>query len=309
VTDQASAKRLEGIIPALAVPMQEGGAVDFSLLEKQVTYLCGGPIAGIFVGGTTGEGPYLFTEEKLQIFRSVKKLAPRGIALCAACIQPSTAQVVEEIHAFADEGPDFVVAVTPYYLGVSQEGILHHYRRIARESPVPVILYNIPQNTHNPIALSTIQELAGVDNVAGVKDSSGDFISFSRGVLGGAAGPFTWIQGEDLLEAPSYLLGARGVVTGLSNVSLEPYVRLRDAVQRGNLEEIRDGQRAIHRLFRLFEVVEGRGIPAIKAAMELLGRGSRHMRLSALTLGPDEVERIRTVLAGIGLLEGGSNDS
>jgi len=306
VTDKASAKRLEGIIPALAVPMREGGAVDFALLEKQVAYLCSGPIAGIFVGGTTGEGPYLAAEEKLQIFRSVKKVAPEGIALCAACIQPSTVQVVEEIRAFADEGPDFVVAVTPYYLGVSQEGILHHYRRIAGESPVPVILYNIPQNTHNPISLSTVQELAAVDNVAGIKDSSGDFISFSRGVLGSSPGPFTWIQGEDLLEAPSYLLGARGVVTGLSNVSLEPYVRLRDAVQEGDLEKIRDGQRAIHRLFHLFEVVGGRGIPAIKAAMELLGRGSRHMRLSALTLRPEEVKRIREVLAEIGLLTGGT---
>jgi 4-hydroxy-tetrahydrodipicolinate synthase len=305
VTDQASAKRLEGIIPALAVPMKEGGAIDFALLEKQVAYLCSGPIAGIFVGGTTGEGPYLATEEKLQVFRSVKKVAPKGVALCAACIQPSTPQVVAEIRALAAEGPDFVVAVTPYYLGVAQESILEHYRRIAAESPVPVILYNIPQNTHNPIALETVQELAGVHNVAGIKDSSGDFISFSRGVLGGSPGPFTWIQGEDLLEAPSYLLGARGVVTGLSNVSLEPYIQLREAVEGGDLEGIRDGQRAIHRLFRLFQVVGGRGIPAIKAAMELLGRGSRHMRLSALTLNEEDVGRIREVLAEVGLLEGG----
>jgi 4-hydroxy-tetrahydrodipicolinate synthase len=309
VTDQVSAQRLEGIIPALAVPMAEGGAVDFALLEKQVAYLCSAAIAGIFVGGTTGEGAYLATEEKRRIFRSVKKVAPGGVALCAACSQPSTAQVVEEIRALAAEGPDFVVAVTPYYLSVSQEGILHHYRRIARESPVPVILYNIPQNTHNPIALGTIRELAREANIAGIKDSSGDFISFSRGLLGESPGPFAWIQGEDLLEAPSYLLGAKGVVTGLSNVTLEPYLSLREAVLQGDLEKIRDGQRAIHRLFRLVEVVGGRGIPAIKAAMELLGRGSRHMRLSGLTLGPEEVERIRTVLASIGLPEGASGDS
>jgi dihydrodipicolinate synthase/N-acetylneuraminate lyase len=198
--------------------------------------------------------------------------------------------------------PDFIVTVAPYYLGVSQEGILDHFRCIARESPVPVILYNIPQNTHNPISLSTIFELAAVDNIAGIKDSSGDFISFSQGILGNVSDSFAWIQGEDLLEAPSYLLGARGVVTGLGNVSLDPYLALRKAVLNGDLDKIRDGQRAIHRLFRVVEVVGGRGIPAIKAAMELLGRGSRHMRLSALTLEPQEVERIRRVLIEIGLL-------
>jgi 4-hydroxy-tetrahydrodipicolinate synthase len=309
VTDKATAKRLEGIIPALAVPMKEDGAVDLPLLEKQVTYLCNHPIAGIFVAGTTGEGPYLATEEKLEILRSVKKLAPKRIALCAACILPATAQVVDEIQALMAAQPDFIVTVAPYYLGVPQEGILSHFRCIARESPVPIILYNIPQNTHNPIALSTILELAAVDNIAGIKDSSGDFISFSKGVLGNVPDSFAWIQGEDLLEAPSYLLGARGVVTGLSNVSLDPYLALQEAVLSGDLDKVRDGQRGIYRLFRVVEVVGGRGIPAIKAAMELLGRGSRHMRLSALTLDPQDVERIRRVLAEIGLLNGDNLDS
>ena len=304
VTDQETARRLEGIIPALAVPMEEGGAVDFALLERQVGYLCSHPIAGIFVGGSTGEGPYLASDEKLRIFRTVKRLAPKGVALCAACIQPATSQVVEEVRALSGEGADFVVAVTPFYLGVSQEGIVSHFRRIARESPVPLILYNIPQNTHNPMALESIVELAGVDNVAGIKDSSGDFISFSRGVLGGVPGAFAWIQGEDLLEAPSYLLGAKGVVSGLSNVAVDPYLELRQAVLSGDLEKVREGQRGIQRLFRVVQAAGGRGIPAIKAAMELLGRGSRHMRLSALTLGAADVERIRQVLAEIGLLEG-----
>ena len=306
MTDKASVKRLEGIIPALAVPMNEGGAVDFALLEKQGTYLCSHPIAGIFVGGSTGEGPYLATEEKLQIFRTVKRLAPEGVALCAACIQPATAQVVEEVRVLTGEGADFVVAVAPYYLGVPQEGILSHFRRIARESPVPVILYNIPQNTHNPMALETIRALAAEDNIAGIKDSSGDFVSFSRGVLGEVPGPFAWIQGEDLLEAPSYLLGARGVVSGLSNVCVDPYLALRQAVLSGDLEKVREGQRGIHRLFRVVQAADGRGIPAIKAAMELLGRGSRHMRLGALTLDPRDVERIRVVLKEIGLLKEGA---
>jgi 4-hydroxy-tetrahydrodipicolinate synthase len=302
VTDKSTVQRLEGVIPALAVPMHEGGAVDMELVARQAGYLGQADIRGVFVGGTTGEGAYLSGKEKLAILESVKGLLPRRVALCAACIQPSTDQVIEEMHLLSRARPDFYVAVTPYYLAVSQEAILDHFRRIAAQAPAPLILYNIPQNTHNPMRLETILELAAETNVAGIKDSSGDFITFTRGVLSAAPGPFVWIMGEDLLEAPARLLGAGGVVTGLGNVWIDPYVELDRASRERDVPGMLAGQRKINSLFRVVEAAEGKGIPAIKAAMELLGRGRRHMRLGALTATQEEIEKIRQVLVSLGLL-------
>ena len=104
------------------------------------------------------------------------------IFLCAACLQPSTEMVMNEIKMIEKYKPDYIVAVTPYYYSTSQDIIIEHFKKIAHYSSVPLILYNIPQCTHNKIELNTVLELAKEKNIAGIKDSSGDFISFTRGV-------------------------------------------------------------------------------------------------------------------------------
>lgn len=303
MTDEAAARRLEGVIVALATPLGEDGELDAGLLAKQVAWAGGHDIRGFFVAGTTGEGACLATEEKLLALRTVKAAAPRDKIVCMACIAPTTRQAIEEMRALAPERPDFFVAVTPYYVGATQAAILRHFRDLAAAAPAPLIMYNIPQNTHNPMSLETILELSSTANIAGIKDSSGDFISFSRAVLSGTGPGFTWIQGEDLLEAASYLVGAKGAVSGLSNVSVAPYVEMRRAAVAGDIEGVRQCQRKINALFRLVQATGGKGIPSIKAAMELLGRGSRRMRLAALELSDAEVAEVRAVLASLNLIE------
>jgi 4-hydroxy-tetrahydrodipicolinate synthase len=301
MTEAGILERLQGVIPAVAVPLREDGAVDAALIERQAGYLYEAGIQGIFVCGTTGEGAYLATQEKLEVFRAVRRAAP-DVVLCAACIQPSTSQVIDEMRAFEKESPDFVVAVAPYYLAVDQQTILEHYRLIAATAPAPLILYNIPQNTHNPMALDTILSLAASENVAGIKDSSGDFPAFSQGLLSPLPGPFAWIQGEDRLEAASYLLGARGAVTGLGNVWIEPYVAMYRGFVAGDVLAVRSAQQQVNALHGILEVVGRKALPAIKAACELLGRGSRRMRIPSMTLGQEEVDKVRHVLERLGLL-------
>ena len=102
-----------------------------------------------------------------------------------------------------------MVIIAPYYLSFRQSDIIEHYRQVIEVSSVPVIVYNIPSTTHNPIALDTVLELARDPKVAGTKDSSGDFIPFSRGVIAHSDSNFSWIQGEDYLHGPSLMVGAR----------------------------------------------------------------------------------------------------
>ena len=235
-------KRLEGIIPSLILPVDEKGKINFHFLKKQINYLISAGINGLFVNGTTGEGAWLTIEEKLEVFKLVKEVNKEKIFLCTACLQPSTEMVINEVKIVEKYSPDYIVAVTPYYYSVPQEAIMEHFKKIAHYSSVPLIIYNIPQCTHNKIELNTVLELAKEENIAGIKDSSGDFISFTRGIYTSISKSFSWIQGEDYLDGPSFNIGADGVVTGLGNVFIEPYIRMYKEVKKGNYKE---GRRTI----------------------------------------------------------------
>jgi 4-hydroxy-tetrahydrodipicolinate synthase len=145
---------------------------------------------GFVVGGTTGEGAYLSTAEKGEVLGAIRNVIDSKQPICAAYIGPSTALVLEQIKALQSTGPDFIVAVTPYYLSMRQEDIIEHFRIISNAATSPLILCNIPGNTHNPISLETILELSQMGNIVGIKDPSGQFIDFCRGILSGSQSDF-----------------------------------------------------------------------------------------------------------------------
>ncbi len=300
-----SAKELRGVIPALISPMRDGGELDLESLEKHVGYLSEAGVHGFFVAGTTAEGAYLTTAEKRAAFQVVRQVTAGRQFLCLACICPSTPLVLEEMRALSDLKPDYWVAVTPYYMKVSQADILAHYREVGKAANAPVIVYNIPGNTHNPIALETVVELAAGKPFAGTKDSSGDFISFSRGVLSGGTRGFVWIQGEDYLHGPSMLIGAGGMVSGLGNVDIRPYVQMYAAAQKQDWETVRECQRRINRLYAVIRVAGGRVGAAIKAGVEHYGRCRRRMRIRSMTLAHEEAAGVVEALREFERAEGG----
>ena len=299
--DMINKKRLEGVIPALILPVNEKGKIDFKLLEKQATYLISAGVNGLFINGTTGEGAWLTTDEKVEAFKVAKEISEGKVFLCAACIQPSTEIVINEIKAFEKLEPDYIVAVTPYYYSVSQNVIIEHFKKIAQYSSIPLIIYNIPQCTHNKIELSTILKLAQEENIAGVKDSSGDFISFTRGVYTSVPESFSWIQGEDYLDGPAFNCGANGIVTGLGNVWIEPYIKMFQAAKARNNSRVNEIQKEINNLYELIQITGGKVIPAIKAAVTLLGRSAKWMKMLSLTLGDEDIEKVKKVIIKLGL--------
>jgi 4-hydroxy-tetrahydrodipicolinate synthase len=294
--------KLEGVIPAPLVPFTEKGVIDLGLLEKQLDYLVTAGADGLFINGTTGEGAYLTTGEKVEVLKTARRVVAGRAFLAAACIQPSTHQVLEELEAVIRLEPDFIVAVAPYYYAVPQDGVRAHFRAIARRSPVPLILYNIPQCTHNPIALDTVLELAREENIAGIKDSSGDFVGFCRGLAAEVPRGFSWIMGEDYLDGPAMLSGAHGIVTGLSNVWAEYHVGLVRAAQKGDREAVWKNHRLIHQLYGIHRVTGGKVIPVLKAGAAFFGRSTRWMRMASLTISEDDGARVRGVLEELRLL-------
>ena len=272
-------------------------------MEKQTTYLISEGINGIFINGTTGEGAWLTIEEKVQVFKSVKEINKGKVFLCAACLQPTTELVISEIKIYEKYEPDYIVALTPYYYSVSQDIIIEHFKKIAHYSSVPLILYNIPQCTHNKIELDTVLELAKEENIAGVKDSSGDFISFTRGMYTPVPESFSWIQGEDYLDGPSFNCGADGIVTGLGNLFIDPYVRMYEQAKKGNYQKVNEMQKKINKLYEIIQVTGGKVIPAIKAGTALLGRSSKWMKIISMSLNNNEVTKIEKILIDLTLLK------
>jgi 4-hydroxy-tetrahydrodipicolinate synthase len=295
-------KRLEGVIPALILPFEENGKINFNFLEKQVNYLSSAGVDGVFINGTTGEGAWLTMEEKVQVFKSVKDINKGKVFLCAACLQPTTELVISEIKIYEKYEPDYIVALTPYYYSVSQDIIIEHFKKIAHYSSVPLILYNIPQCTHNKIELSTILKLAKEENIAGVKDSSGDFISFTRGMYTPVPESFSWIQGEDYLDGPSFNCGADGIVTGLGNLFIDPYVRMYEQAKKGNYQKVNEMQKKINKLYEIIQVTGGKVIPAIKVGAALLGRSSKWMKIISMSLDDEEIRKVEKILINLGLL-------
>ena len=296
-------KKLAGVIPALITPVQENGDIDFHLLEKQVAYLSEAGVHGFFVNGSSAEGPYFTTREKLEVFKAVQEVTQGKQFLCAACLQPSTSLTIEEIHAFEVLEPDFVVAVTPYYFSVPQDVLIAHYTKISRETDIPIIVYNIPQCTHNPIAFETLLALVRSQKFAGIKDSSGDFVTFSRAIYrDDLPAEFAWIQGDDLLDGPSLFVGADGIVTGLGNIWIDPYLKLYAAKEEKNFTQLNEYQKKIDTWYGIIQAVGGKINPAIKAAAALLGRSQQWMKQVELTLNEHEIAQVKEVLIKLKLL-------
>ena len=291
-----------GIISAVLTPFREDGSVDMEALGVQMKYLLDAGIDGFMVGGTTSEGAYLTAEERKEIIRLAKDLSQGKRSLVVAALRPPTEQVIAELDHLLPLQRDFVAALTPYYYAVSQAAVLEHYTRIADHVSVPMILYNIPQNTHNRIELDTILRLAEHPNIVGIKDSSGDFMSVSRGMIRTNDNRFAWIQGEDILDAPSLLYGAKGVITGLGNVWIEPYVRMYRAVLEGDRETVITEQKKINAVAEIIAVAGGAVIPAIKMAVSILGRANERMRITGDTLPAAVRPKIEAVLKKVGLV-------
>jgi 4-hydroxy-tetrahydrodipicolinate synthase len=290
------AKHLHGVIPAIITPMDEQGHIDYVALEAQASYLSEASVQGFFIGGTTAEGAYLTTEELRSSFQVVRNVSQGEQFLCLASLRSSTNAVCEEVNALKDIEPDFLAIIAPYYLSFRQSDIIEHYREVLQVASAPVIVYNIPSTTHNNITLETVLELAKDPRVSGTKDASGDFIPFSRGVLEHIGEDFSWIQGEDYLYGPSLMIGAHGIVTGLGNVQIHDYVEMYRASQQQDWDTVRHMQQRINQLYGVIHSCGGRDIPAIKAAVSILGRCKPWMRACSMSASREDLAAVEKVL-------------
>jgi len=227
--------RLEGIITPMITPLQADGTLDCVGLQKQIDRLLHAGIAGIFVLGTTGEGPALGRSLQQQMIReSVKIIAGRAPLL--AGISAAAPDDSVELGLFAKQvGADAVVAAPPCYLPADDRELETFYRRLTSETGIPLYLYNMPAMTKINMSPELIIRLASIPGIVGYKDSAGDLTAFLR-VLAALKDrrDFSVLMGPDMLMTEAVRHGAQGGVNGGSNLCPELFVTAYRAARRGD---------------------------------------------------------------------------
>ncbi len=268
--------RPEGLYTALVTPFDGNGAIDTEALTRHVSQLGDKGVRGFFACGTTGDGAFLTSDEKERVFAAVLEEVPQDAEVVGAVIAPDTRSAVRDVHRLAEHGLAYVAVVSPYYGAVGEQELIDHYLSVADAATCPVLAYDIPGCTHNPLMDAVYDAVLKHPNIVGVKDSSGDFSAFSRRLLQESGTRTTsWIQGDDSLDASALLVGASGIVSGLSNILPEPFVEMLRAHRANDSHTMLAMQRVINTLHGIVRIT-GRATDAVRLALSLQGLGSRH---------------------------------
>ena len=208
-------KKLYGIGVALVTPFEANGEIDFPSLKKVLNHTSGN-VDYFVVMGTTGESVTLSKEEKKQVLDFVLKNNPRKLPIVYGIGGNNTAAVLEEIQQTDLSQVDALLSVSPAYNKPSQEGIIRHFYSLADQTPVPIILYNVPGRTASNLTAHTILRLAEHKKIVGVKEASGNLEQCMK-IVKEKPSDFMLISGDDLLTLPIYAIGGVGVISVLAN--------------------------------------------------------------------------------------------
>ena len=289
---------IEGCLTALVTPFRDG-KVDFDGLAKLVDWQIEQGVDGIVAVGTTGESATLDVDEHVAVIAAAIKAARGRVPVIAGAGGNSTAEALELTRASESAGANALLHVTPYYNRPSQEGLFRHFEAIAKSTQLPIILYNVPSRTACDLLTETVVRLAEFDNVIAIKDATG--VPNRAGELVARLGDrIAVLAGDDATAFPLYALGARGVISVVSNVAPRTMSDMWDAAVAGDWERARKRHYELRVLSQLL-FAEPSPAPT-KAALALLGRCTVDVRLPLVSATPALVEQLRGEMRAQGLL-------
>lgn len=288
---------LRGVFGPLTTPFASGGELDRAAYEANIAAHLNAGLSGIVVSGSTGEAALLDEREREQLVEWARPLVPSGKLLIAGVGAESTRTTLTYAANAARRGADAVLVVAPHYFAsaMTEAALRAHYRRIADESRVPVILYNIPKYMHFRLSNALVRELAAHDNVIGIKDSSGDRESFD-GYLAAQSDHFSVLTGNGQFWKTALQMGARAGILAVGLFLPELTLAVQTAVRKGESAHAEELQ---ERLSPPAKVIVGElGVAGVKAAMDLAGLHGGAPRSPLLPLGAADTERVRQLLRG-----------
>jgi len=285
-----------GVFAALTTPYAHDGTVSLPDLKHNVQRYNQTDLAGYVALGSTGESVLLTRAELDGILITVKEAAAKGKKLLAGTGAESTAETIERTKRAAELGYDAALVKTPHYYkpAYKPELLIAHYRRVADESPIPVMLYSIPQFTGVALGAADVAALAEHPNIIGIKDSSGN-VQGTAEIVASTPPSFQVLVGSAATMYPSIAIGARGAILALACALPEKCVALFDLVRQGHHEKARELQSILLRASKL--IVSEMGIAGVKHTMDQRGYRGGVPRLPLLPLHQEQKKRLNDFLA------------
>ena len=288
----------EGCYVAMVTDFKDG-QVNIDGAKALVRKLIADGASGLVPAGCTGEAATLSARERLDLMKAVmdERGANKAVKVVPGTGTNSTASTIELTKMAEDAGADGALIITPYYNKPTQAGLIKHYEAVASKVTLPIILYNVPGRTGVNMLPETVAEIAKIGNIVAVKEASGSLDQVSRIA---SLSDIEILSGDDSLTLPMLAVGARGVVSVAANLvagTLSTMVRL---FRDGKLRDARE----IHlRLLPLFQALFIETNPGpVKAALEMLGRGTGELRLPLVPVAEPTRRKVRQVLQDLDLL-------
>jgi len=286
-----------GAMVALITPFQDG-EIDFETFEELIEFQLECGIDGIVPVGTTGESPTLSYEEHKKVIERVVKVVGGQVPVIAGAGANSTAEAIE-LTAFARKvGADATLQVGPYYNKPMQEGFYQHFKAIAENVDLPVVLYNIPGRCGAGMTPETIARLAEIENIVAIKEATGSLDQASEIAT---RCDITIISGDDSLTLPLASVGGKGVISVVANIVPADVKAMTDLILEGDFVSALKWHKKLFALSKGMLTLATNPIP-VKAAMAILNRASEELRLPMTPLEEDKRLVLEKTLADYGLI-------
>jgi 4-hydroxy-tetrahydrodipicolinate synthase len=287
-----------GAMTALITPFRDG-QVDFETLDELIEFQLEGGIDGIVPVGTTGECPTLSHDEHKKVIERVVKTVAGQVPVIAGAGSNSTAEAIE-LTTFAKKiGADATLQVDPYYNKPTQEGFYQHFKAIAEEVDLPIILYDIPGRCGAGMTVDTIVRLSEIENIVGIKDATGQMDHVSEIAT---RCNMTILSGDDSLTLPIAAVGGKGVISVVSNVAPADVKALTDAILESDFATALKWHKKLYALSRGMLSLATNPIP-VKAAMAMMNLSDEEMRLPLVPMEESKKAILRKTLQDYGLLK------
>jgi 4-hydroxy-tetrahydrodipicolinate synthase len=290
-------------MPALVTPFTRDGDISEEGYKQVIDYTIEKGATGVVALGTTGEFSYLRTEERKKMLKLTIEYVNGRVPIIAGTGQHSTHYTVKLTKYAADLGCDAALVISPYYLRPSDKGYYEHYAAVARKGDLPVLMYNIPQCTLGVLNSNVVEDLAELDNIVGIKDSSGS-VPYVLELIQKLKGKMEVIIGADECFLSAVVAGSKAAIMASANVIPHIWLEIMELAQNGKVEEAAALQRSTQTFARM--VLKHGAAPPVKAALRMLGVKAGRSRMplnSGGTLTPEIKEEIRIELEKMGVIE------
>ncbi|RDW19534.1 4-hydroxy-tetrahydrodipicolinate synthase [Oceanobacillus arenosus] len=281
------------LLTAMVTPFATDGKIDFEQTAKLIEYLLNNGTEGLIVAGTTGESPTLTNEEKIQLFKHVVNVVGNRVPVIAGTGNNNTAASIALTKEAESCGVDGILLVTPYYNKPNQQGLYEHFKTIAIETTLPIMLYNIPGRSVINLNAETVIKLSKIDNIVALKEAGLDLDQVAT-IIENTDHHFSVLSGNDSMTLPMLAIGANGVVSVSSHIIGNEMKEMIDLFFAGKIKEAG----TLHR--KLIPVMNGLfhspSPTPVKAALELKGIAVGSVRLPLVDLTEDEKAKLKSLL-------------